>query len=319
MSREYNHRADVWCRKTLVGLGQVLVSEQYERIVDTPWSWVVRYQTQKGYYYLKQVPEKIAIEAHIINLINNYCSSAAPVIIATNPELYCFVMQDAGPSIREQLFKKFDVSLALQGIEHFKGVQQVMSFHVDEMLALGVPDYRLVCMPDLFLQLLERHSDVLYEDGLHQHELDQLKVCLPRIKNWCHELNGLGMASTLVQPDCNDNNLLLDPDTGKVTLIDIGEITVSNPLFSLLNFMYVVKRKHTLADDDPGYLSIKRGCLSEFANLAEQDQERVLACAYGLYPVYAALAGYRLIEMCDKQALMTLQRGKLSDTLRQLL
>lgn len=191
-----------------------------------------------------------------------------------------------------------------------------MSSHVDEMLALDVPDYRLEVLPDLFATLLEQHEDMLFEEGLHQQELHLLKACLPAVQSWCDELSNFRLAPTLVQPDCNDNNLLLDPNTGKVTLIDIGEITVSNSLFSLLNFMYVVKRKHDLGDDDPNYFAIKQACLGV---LEERELTRALVCAYGLYPVYAALTGYRLIEICDKQALMNLQRGKLSNTLRQLL
>lgn len=123
MSKVHNHHADNWCRQILLEQGYVLVCDQFELVVDTPWSLVVRYQTDRGDCYLKQVPAKIAMEARIIDLVNQCCADTGPAIIAANSELHCFVMQDAGPSIREQLFNRFDVSLAIKGIEHFKNVQ----------------------------------------------------------------------------------------------------------------------------------------------------------------------------------------------------
>jgi aminoglycoside phosphotransferase (APT) family kinase protein len=51
-------------------------------------------------------------------------------------------------------------------------------------------------------------------------------------------LSQYAIKDTIVQPDFNTNNILINPDPKKLTFIDLGEIAITHPFFSLLNFLY---------------------------------------------------------------------------------
>ena len=53
-----------WACKSLESLGYKLKSKQPENILNTPWSYVIRFETSDGLIYLKQTPKNQDLEAH---------------------------------------------------------------------------------------------------------------------------------------------------------------------------------------------------------------------------------------------------------------
>jgi len=97
-------------------------------------------------------------------------------------------------------------------------------------------------------------------------------------------------------------------------------VVISHPLFSLINFLHQTKKHHALKDEDDAYQQIMDACLKSYMNV--ESKKRLLdaiAIAEILLFVYGALAGYRLMIACGKEKLMSLQPGKFSNELRQLL
>ncbi len=78
-------------------------------------------------------------------------------------------------------------------------------------------------------------------------------------------------------------------------MIDLGEIAISHPFFSLLNMLLQIKKHHGLTEEDDAYVRIRNACLKNF-----KANENVLDAANKLFPIYGALAGYRLINACDQ-------------------
>jgi hypothetical protein len=76
-------------------------------------------------------------------------------------------------------------------------------------------------------------TEFLKADGMTGEELQILQDLSPKISEQCELLAQYKIPETLVQPDFNTNNTLLNLITHKITFVDLGEITITHPFFSL--------------------------------------------------------------------------------------
>ena len=155
-------------------LGIVNDDLRFETVVNTPWSYVVRFNSSDGYIYLKHTPDLLALEARIIHILHDQFHAPVPEVIAHNEKLNCFLMKDAGRPLREILKQQFDTALYAKAIDQFTSMQLAVSGHVDIFIDNGAPDWRLNKLPDLYMQLLAQ-KEILLADGLSSKEIDQLE------------------------------------------------------------------------------------------------------------------------------------------------
>lgn len=290
-----------------------------EIVVQTPWSSVVRIKTGNELFYLKTTPVRIALEANIIQLLHDQFHAPVPKVIAHNSELHCFLMKDAGISLRSILKKKFDTDLLCKAIEQFTALQITVADYVDNFINIGVPDWRLNKMPDLYGQAILQ-KDLLMADGLSEFEVNELEKLHPKITDLCEKLADYAIKQTIVQPDFNDNNTLISDNSQNITIIDLGEISISHPFFSLLNCLYQVRKHYALTEDDHDYLQIKHACLKNYMKYeSEKNVADALEIANVLWFVYGLLAHDRLIHACGQEQLLSFQRGRLSEMLKELI
>ena len=118
-NEELKSQINKWALEQLTSLSYSLTDNNVENILDTPWSYLGRYQTSNGLVYLKHTPELFSLEPAIIQLLSDKFNATVPVVIATNPELNCLLMQDTGHNLRELLKDNFDESLVLKTIQQF--------------------------------------------------------------------------------------------------------------------------------------------------------------------------------------------------------
>lgn len=289
-----------WAYSYLLSHGYNLLSNQVENVQDTPWSYVVRFATTEGYIYLKHTPELLALEATIIQIFHSQFNASVPKIIANNPKLHCFLMQDAGESLRKILKQKFDEALLCKAIDQFTSLQIAVADHVDVFLDVGVPDWRLDKIPHLYKEMIAQ-NDLLIADGLSEAEIVQLEGLIPTVSNVCKKLSTYSIKQTFVQPDFNDNNTLIDEISQTITIIDLGEITISHPFFSLLNCLQQIKKHYSLTNKDAIYNRIKDSCFKNYVNFESKDHLlEALSLTNTLFFIYGALSNYRLINACDK-------------------
>lgn len=306
-----------WGCKFLSSHGYTLKSNLPENVQNTPWSYVVRFVTSQGYVYLKHTPHLLALEANILHMLHDH-SCPVPEVIAHNVKLDCFLMKDAGRPLREILKKQFNAELFCKAIDQFTTMQLSVADHVNKFIDIGVPDWRLNKLPDLFAQLLTQ-KDLLIEDGLLEKEISELEKLIPAVTHLCNELSGYSIKQSIVQPDFNDNNTLID-ESENITIIDLGEIVISHPFFSLLNGLYQMEKHHAITEDTKDYLKIKNACLNNY--MVFESRENLLNAfklARPLWFVYGALAGHRLIEACGKSKIMSYQHGKFIRSLREFI
>lgn len=315
-----NKEITQWGYKCLTSLGYTLKSNLPENVLKTPWSYVVRFETSDGYIYLKHTPELFALEPTIIQILHDQFHASVPIVIAHNAELNCFLMKDAGRSLREILKKKFDEALLCRAIEQFTSLQIAVADHVDVFLNIGVPDYRLDQLPSLYKELISQH-DLLIADGLSEVEISKLEALLPKIYNLCKKLSEYSIKQTIVQPDFNDNNTLIDDKSQDITIIDLGEIVISHPFFSLINCLEQIKKHHALTDEDYRYKKIKDACFKNYMNFfkSKEHLSDAFATAQLLHIVYGISYQYRFMIACGKERLMSFQHWKLSHLLKEFI
>lgn len=309
-------KAVKWAYKLLKSLGYSPEENMPEIVQHTLWSYVVRFKTSEGYFYLKQTPPAIAQEAKISQVLHEQFDAATPIIIASNAKLNCFLMKDAGHSLRVILKKKFDKELVCSAIHQFTSLQLAVSERVDTLLDVGVPDWRLENFPTLYREVIS-DTKLLKDDGLSEIERDEAGALVPKISTLCEQLSSYSIQQTIVQPDCNDNNMLIDDTSKTITIIDLGELVISHPLFSLLNFLYIIKKHHALKEEDKTYVEIKSAGLKPY--MMFESEENILDAfliAQELWFVYGILAHYRLMLACGKEKIMSWQQGKLSSLFR---
>lgn len=308
-----------WGGNYLASHGYTLKSNLPENVQNTPWSYVVRFATSHGYIYLKQTPKLLALEANIIQILHDQFHASVPEVIAHNTELNCFLMKDAGRPLREILKKQFDAVLLCKAIDQFTSLQLAVADHVNIFLEIGVPDWRLDKLPDLYKRLLSQ-KDILKADGLSEIEIKELKLLQPKISNLCKKLSDYSIKQTIIQPDFHDNNMLIDDISQTITIIDLGEIVISHPFFSLITCLQQAKKHHALTDKDDAYLQMMDACLKNYMNV--ESKKHVLdafATAKRLWLVYEALANERLMNACGQEKLTSFQPGKLSGLLKELM
>lgn len=228
-------------------------------------------------------------------------------------------MKDSGRPLREILKQQFDEALLCKAIDQFTSLQLAVADRVDVFLDIGVPDWRLNKFPDLFKEVISQ-KDLLIADGLSKMEISKLETLLPKIFDLCQKLSDYSIKQTIVQPDFNDNNTLIDSTSQNITIIDLGEISISHPFFSLLNCLQQIRKHHALTDDDDMYLRIKDAC---FKNYMHIESKKYLLDAFEtaqiLWLVYGVLSQYRLMAACGKERIISFQPGRLSDSLKELM
>lgn len=289
-----------------------------EIVAQTPWSSVVRIQAGHELFYLKATPKLIALEAKIVKILHDQFCAPVPVVVAHNSELHCFLMKNAGTSLRSILKKQFDADLLCKAIDQFTSLQIAVANHVDAFIQIGVPDWRLNKLPELYSQAILQ-KDLLMADGLSALEINELEKLTPKIRTLCEQLSGYAIQQTLVQPDFNDNNMLVEDQSQAITIIDLGEISISHPFFSLLNCLQQVRKHYALTEEHNEYLKIKNACLKHYRKFeSEKNLADALEIAHALWFVYGFLAVNRLIQACGQERLMLFQPGKLSGMLKEL-
>lgn len=309
-----------WALKYFQSQKYTLKSNLPENVQKTPWSYVVRFETSSGFIYLKHVPQLLALEPIIIHALHDQFQAAVPEVIAHHTKLNCFLMKDAGSPLRKVMKHQFNAELFCKAIDQFKSMQLAVADHINVFLDIGVPDWRLNKIPDLYMQLLSQ-KEILITDDLLEKEIDELVALFPKVKYLCQKLSDYSIKPSIVQPDFNDNNTLLNEISREITIIDLGEVVISHPSFSLINFLRQIKKHYALTDNDDAYLKIMDACFESYKIYdSEEHPLGFFSILSILELIYRALSYYRLMSACDKTKLGAFyNNGRVSGPLKELI
>jgi thiamine kinase-like enzyme len=281
---------------------------------------VIRFLTSTGCFYLKQTPADLFIEPAVIQAIQkNIQDSPTPTMLSKNHELNCFLMKSCGDhSLRTKFNGTIDTELLIKGLHSYINILRSFEQNQSTLQAIGVPDWRLNRLPQLYIELLEK-KDVLQDEGLTDDELDKLMRLVPTIKSICEFLMMQKVKETLVNGDFNENNLIMNEETQQLSIIDWGESVISHPFFSIASHLRATARRYELELNGQLLENIKQNCLSCWSDVANINElEIIYQNILRLLPVFSSLGIYRL-QVATNNTSKKMQRWFIAGSLRTLL
>ncbi|MBS0286057.1 MAG: aminoglycoside phosphotransferase family protein [Proteobacteria bacterium] len=283
-----------WALGVLASKGCTVVGEP-QIVVKTPWSLVVLFSTTSGNFYLKQTPPDLFIEPEIIKAIRNNMPQLTPTILAKNDAHHCFLMTSCGDySLRTKFNGTIDPKLHVKGLKSYLAILRSFESNPDILKTMGVPDWRLNRIPQLYVELLEK-KEMLLNEGLTYDELDSLLKLVPKIKSTCEFLSEKKIKETLVNGDFNENNIILNEKTQQIAFIDWGESVIAHPFFTIAAHLRSVARRYKLPLEGEFLENIKQNCLTCWLEVMPLDElQTMYQQIERLQPIFSALAIYRL-------------------------
>lgn len=284
-------------------------------IQDNPWSTVYRFKTNQGFIFLKKVPANLSLEPNVIKLLQTAFHANVPIIIANNPEQHCFLMQDAGIQMYHYFRQHLNFDIFIQTLQSYAELQIATMKNTQPFFALGVPDWHTEKLPMLYQELISDEG-LLSEDGLSHDEIIRLKYLEPQFKFLCKKLADYKIKDSFCHADFHDKNILINPNTHQSTIIDLGEVAISYPIFSLHNCLHMFRENFALTENQ--YRQITQQCLAPWLELeSEKNLLEILSIVKQCWSIPAALGEYRLINSVGKNDLQKLKgQGRFSNKLR---
>jgi len=244
-----------------------------EIVLSTPWSHVIRFATSTENFYLKQTPPSLFLsnEPKIIRVLSSQFHANVPDIIEINEDLHCFLMRDAGISLRQTLKTNFKPELLCQAIKQYASIKRRSEEFIATFLKLGVPDWRLNQLPFLYDHMLKQTA-FLKAEGLTDKELQTLHSLSPKFSAQCKLLASFRIPETIGYHDFHDKNVLLDPITKRMTFVDWGETAIIHPFFSLHTCLEQSITHYGVTEGDSTYQKLQDACFENWLGLATKKQ-----------------------------------------------
>jgi Ser/Thr protein kinase RdoA (MazF antagonist) len=173
--------------------------------------------TAAGAAWLKSVPPFFAHEGRIIDWLGD--PALPPLLGFADGRV---LMAEIGGD------DQYDARLPtlVQAVDTLVAIQDRVSNRVDELLALGLPDWRWPVLAVLIDDVIERHGREL--DGEEQRVLARV---VSGLDDRIRAIDACGLPMTLVHGDFHRGNLRGTGDG--LALLDWGDCGVGHPLFDL--------------------------------------------------------------------------------------
>jgi hypothetical protein len=176
--------------------------------------------TTVGDVWFKANDATMRHESGVVELLATTCPSLVPPLLADDPARGWLLMADAGEWLRSVSPRVGHLDHWLQVLPAYAEGQLAMVPHVDDLLALGVPDRRLATLPAAYAALVQ--------------EVDaepRLRAAVGRVEELCEQLDAYGVDETLNHDDLHDGQVFLRD--GSLVVMDWGDACVSHPFFTL--------------------------------------------------------------------------------------
>jgi hypothetical protein len=208
-----------WIDVQLTDAGRRRTGEP-DQVHVRPWSTAMRVPTDSGTIWFKATIPELRHEALATLLLSRRVPERVPPLIADDPDRGWMLMEDAGRRLREVIAEERDLSRWGDVLDGAADIARAMEPDVDELLAAGVPDFRLAVLPD-------RYAALVAADGIEQRFRD----ALPRVREMADELAAYDVTETLQHDDLHDGQVFVRDD--RQLILDWGDAVVSHPFFTL--------------------------------------------------------------------------------------
>jgi hypothetical protein len=231
------------------------------------WATALRVPTDAGVLWFKAAQPDGAYEAPLTRLLATEWPDLMAEVVDGDEARGWLLTRDAGARFRD-VDSGPSLDLWEQLLPRYAEVQHALASRVDELLALGVPYHRLSALPSQVEAALD-DPDVLHPghvDGLTPEQRDAVVAALPRLREECSRLAGLGVPETLQHDDLHDGNAFVRG--GRPVLFDWGDAVVSHPFHTLVVTLRALAYKHKLAPGGTELLRLRDAYLEPWTSLA---------------------------------------------------
>ena len=198
-----------------------------------PWSTVLHVPTNEGKLFFKATAPETMFEVPLTHRLAEWFPDRMPELAAVDLDRGWMLMRDGDGQLRQSIRPAQDIAPWRPVIHLFSELQAGAAKHLDELLAIGVPDYRLPILPDLYRQLLADEKSLLIdqEKGLTTRDLQTLRGMAARFEQICAELAAYGIPESINHGDFHDGNVLVRER--RIAIIDWADACLSHPFMSL--------------------------------------------------------------------------------------
>lgn len=212
------------------------------------WSTVMHAPTNVGTVFFKATAPETIYEAALTQKLARLYPDCMPELITVDAERGWLLMRDSGEQLRAAIRPTQDIKPWEPVITRYAELQIGLADHVADLLALGLPDYRLTALPALYAQLLADDESLLIDQpkGLTTDEVKELRDLTPRFQQLCADLAAFGLPDSLDHGDFHDGNILLK--NGRISFFDWGDANVAHPFVTLRTFFVSIENSLQLDD-----------------------------------------------------------------------
>jgi aminoglycoside/choline kinase family phosphotransferase len=240
--------------------------------------------------FFKATAAETVYESALTQLLASLHPDCMPELLAVDTSHGWMLMCDGGEQLRASIRPTQDVTPWAPVIVRYADLQIELANHIEEFLALGIPDHRPASLPALYKRLLSDEASLLIdrEKGLTSAEVKQLHELAPRFKQICTNLTAYRIPDSLNHGDFHDGNVLLK--NGRITFFDWGDANVTHPFVTLRTFivsMEIALKLDDYAPPTPEMSALLDRYLERWQTFASKDK---LLAAYKLSKPVASIS-----------------------------
>lgn len=239
------------------------------------WSTVMRVPSSEGTLFFKASAPETIYEIALTGKLAGWFPDCMPDLVASDSARGWMLMSDGGDQLRASIRPTKDLTPWEPVITKYAEAQIGLAQHVDEILALGIPDHRLVALPALYSQLLTDDESMMVdrEKGLTSADFQRLQTLKPRFEQICADLAAFGIPESVDHGDFHDGNILVKDR--RITFFDWGDASVTHPFVSLRTFFVSMEIALDLDDWAPPtsvMLVLRDSYLARWGGFASKEQ-----------------------------------------------
>jgi hypothetical protein len=188
-----------WLDQRLADAGLTRTGDVEEQSVR-PWATVLRVPASGGPLWLKATGPEMAFEAGLYELLVRVAPERVLTPIAVDVARGWILLPDGGPTLGDRLRGRELVEAVAHALPRYAELQRAVAPHVDELLAVGVPDMRPARMPERFEDALEAVRGRV--------DAKPFEALRPTVAEWCARLGGASVPASVDHNDLHAWNVL---------------------------------------------------------------------------------------------------------------
>lgn len=204
----------------------------FEVVKARPWSFVARVDLQAGRAWFKACGPAARHEATLLRFLEAR-TDCSPRLLAQEPRRRWMLVADHGGSLRELAAADDRFAAWRSLLPRYAHLQIACLGDVDALLAAGLPDRRLACLPALLADLLAQLPGLAlaHDAGATQALQARAAPLLDELERHALRLACTPWAASLDHGDLHANNVMLQG--GDARLVDWGDACVTHPFCTL--------------------------------------------------------------------------------------